>query len=243
MTKKLMMFSASTVLLLAIATFAFGQSGSRGGGGGGVIGGGGGSIGGSSGGIGGGINLNRRPSSREREKLRQQQIAQAREAARANAIRQQEALEAQRKKLLKDLGLQPDGALNRKLRRLAFAEAKIEYKAIRKMKAPLATAGSFLKQPFRLPGGLVDLTKSETEIQWPKSLDDAAHAESKKAVQQLLQSDEATTEQFRIALTSLGTQLGQRVIDGEIKSNDYARGKRFLTGLAHEINAHRGLEM
>jgi len=233
MAKKFIAFSVSAVLFLTMAGFAFGQSGSR------ITGaslGGGGTVT-----PGGGFSTaqfnfdTRRISSAERQALRQQQIAQAQEAARLNAERQHEFIEAQRKQLLSHLGAQPDGALNRKLRRLAFAEAKHEFKALRKMNLAVSAAGGFLQQPFRLPSGHFDLAKKQ--IEWPKSLQDDAHSQTKNDLQQLLQSKDASATQFRSALMNLGTQLGQRAIEGKIKSNEYARGKRFLTGLAYELTA------
>lgn len=237
MANKLITISTSALLLFLLGTIAVAQSGTRSGGGGG-----GGSI------SGGGSSFGSRGSSRrfippaERERIRQQEIAQANEIARQNAERQQQIFEAQRKQLLVELGLQPNGPLNRKYRRLAFAEAKREFKALRKMQVPVAAAGQFLQLPFRLPPGPLDLAKKE--IKWPDELDDPAYAESKLAFEELLKGGEQTApNQSETILMAMASQLGARVVEGKIRSNDYARAKRFLTGVARELESNPALDM
>ena len=237
MANKLVTISTTTLLVLFLGTIAIAQSGSRGitgGGGGGITGGIGGTSGSSGFSTGGAFGYNSRLSSAERARLQQQQIAQANELARQNAELQQKFLAAQREQLLASLGRQPDGALNRKFRRLAFNEAKKEFKALRKMQLSVAEAGGFLEQPFRLPSMTAKTVKGD-QIKWPDALSDASHEQTKLAVEGLIKSTEATPEEIKTALKQLSSELGQRAIKGEIKSNDYARGKRFLTGLSHEL--------
>lgn len=230
---------ATVLLVVQISSQSLAQSGSRGGRG---QAGGGGTGGGVAGGRSTGAGAHLWSFGRRLARLRQ--IIEAQELASRFDELTQQAFQQQQAQLLDALGTQPDGTLNRRLNQLAFDEAKREYTALVRMQIPVSAAGRQLQQAFRLSSR--DVNRSTRVIHWPETLLATEHAELIQDIESKvdLNQDAANVpaEDFIQAIEQLSLQLGHRAVAREISSREYARAKRFLTGLAHEVNAAGGMQ-
>ena len=218
----------------------YAQSGARSIGGSGArsVGGGGAVRSSGSRSFGGSSRRSTGPSAAERARLQQQQLKLERELAIENAEATAELSRQQYKQTLIQLGDDPNGNANTQQYRLAFDEAKSEFKAlINKRVSPNSTDN--LKQPFRLPKK--DLNRKSGKLNWPSIFKSEDFSEvTDELDSQITEGGLSTSEEAEEFLTKLmevNSQLGEAAVAGDIKSTNYARAKRFITGLANEVKA------
>jgi len=224
-------------MLVAVTTqVANAQSGSRGGVSSRSVSGSGGRITGSRLGAGSGSRLGsgsrNRSNSGESNSPLQREINLQNQKANAERIRQQY------KQALIQLGQNPNGNTNSQQYRLAFEEAKEEYSALRKQVVTPENTGS-LQLPFRLRRS--DINRKTRTANWPKVLDDSDYSELTGAIDSQITNGGVTTseeaKEFLAKLTEINNLLGRAAVAGDVGSRDYARAKRFISGLANEVNA------
>ena len=235
----IMVFTIVFVYLSTIDSSTFGQSGTR------SVpfsrGGNGNSVGSSGVGL-SSRNLTgfdaRRLSRTEREFLHQQRLAQQRAQAIELQRLQTEAAKARRKQELIQLGLNLNGNLNKQQYRRAFAEAKNDYRALRRLQLSPNHLG-FLRQSFRLRSDTID-RKRRTTV-WPDALlqpkfePQVQNISSKLINGRILDAESAN--EFLNDLYQLNLDLNVAAANGEIGSTDYARSRRFVSGLANDVQS------
>ncbi len=208
----------------------YAQSGSRGGGGGGISGGGGLS--------GGSFYRRHRLSPFERQQLAQQQLELQQKQVQQQAQQQAVLAKQQFKQNLISLGLKKNRSSNSRQYKLAFAEAENDYANLRVSSVEPIQVGP-LQQPFRLTNK--DIDRVERTANWPRAL----RSEKFSAMVKILDSaimegsvtDSESANEFLNDLEMLNAVLNTAAIRGEVSAKDYARAKRFVTGLANEVRA------
>lgn len=229
------------VFSLTVCDLSLAQSGSRGfggGGGGGVGGGGGGgSVSGGSGAFPGGSSTRsrrRRLSPLESQQLALQQLEIQRQVAQVQAERQRK----QYKQTLAQLSLPQNKSANARQNRLAFEQAKNDFKSLRRRQVTPNQVG-LLGQPFRLTNREIDRSKNTTN--WPKALRTSEFSSKvlvlDKTIMESRITDTETATLFLGELSTLNSALNTAAANGSLKIADYANARRFITGLANEIQA------
>lgn len=226
------------VLSLTFVCQSFAQSGSRGGGGGfrgGGTSGGGGvrSSGGTRSGFGGSGTRVRQPSRAELARLAEQRKQEAQRLAEL-----QDGFEREQfKETLVQLALRENRSANSRRQREALREAVQDFKSLRSEQLTPDQVG-VLQVPFRLTDKEVD--RSNGTVQWPEALLAEQFSELTESLNTTLAdgvSDAESVEQFFGELKELNSALNQAAVDREIKSSNYAKARRFVTGLANEVRA------
>ena len=151
---------------------------------------------------------------------------------------QVEFAKKQRVQFLAQLGNQPNGPANKKQNSLAFEEAKGDYRALRNQTVDPAKLGP-LSQPFRLRNDAIDRKKREAN--WPKFFEDPAYQplvtkiNSKIMENEIVDSESA--QEFVGELAKLHQALNAAATNGEVGRTEFARARRFVTGLGNEVRA------
>ena len=240
------------VVVAAVSVFAsdlFAQSGSRGGGGSSAprarasSGGGGGVSRRSGGGVSRGVSRNRL-SDAERAAIALKQYKQQAELA---AQLQELQAETQRQNFQNTVIVvdqKENVAENKRQNRTAFDEAKKDYQALRSGAISPEELRE-LKSPFRL--GKSDFSRDEQQAIWPESLESDTFGELTNNLKVSLANggitDAESAESFINDLGVLNRELNSVAARGEIPIKEYAKARRFVTGLANEIIASDLLPM
>lgn len=226
--------------LIALSDASWAQSGSRGrsvGGGAARVSGGGvsrSSGGSSSRSAGSGSRL----SSAERARIQREQFELQQERAKEFQEQQTQLAKQQRMQFLAQLGTKPNGTANKKQNNLAFEEAKDDYRALRKQAVNPTQLGP-LSQPFRLRKDSIDREKRTAN--WPKFFDDPAYqplvakVDSKITSNEIVDSESA--QDFLNELSELNQALNAAATSGDVGLTEFARARRFVTGLGNEVLA------
>ena len=231
------------VLVVAASGIASAQSGTTGGfgggGGGGAIGGGGGGVGGISGGSSNGFGGfgGTRLSSAERAEIRRQQAIQRQQQAIEIQKRQAELAKINFKNTLVQLGLRTSATPNRRQNKLAFEEAKRDFKALRRHEVAPSQIGA-ISQPFRLDQNALDRMKNMAN--WPKLFKSQNFKQYASQIDLQITGgldDTESAKEFLNTLMKLNSVLNSAAFNGKVASVDYARARRFVTGLANEVRA------
>lgn len=185
------------------------------------------------GGVGG-----RRLGRAERRLLRQQQLEQRQAQTRELLKQQTEAAKARKKQELIRLGLNSNGALNRRQFRRAFGEAKDDYQALRQSQISPEQLG-FLGESFRLRSDNIDRKKYTAN--WPTALLNPEFETQVKIIDAKIMAmsirDAESAGELLNDLNQLNTELNIAAANGDIGSTQFARSRRFITGLANEIRS------
>lgn len=179
-----------------------------------------------------------RPSRAQRQQLKQQQLQQQRLQAQQNARLQAQRARQQYKESLRQLGLAENESANAKQYEIALQEAERDYKALRSNQIPANQLGA-LQSPFRLTSK--DVSRTNYTANWPSAL----RSEDLEALVQPI--DETimgggihTKEQARKFLNdleALNFALNNFAIRGSLNATEFAQARRFITGLANEIQS------
>ena len=241
--------SAFTFVLVALSVVAlsdvsWAQSGNRGSGtrsGGAARASSGGTVRRSSGTVGSSsrsVGSTTRLSSAERAELQREQLELQQQQAKQFQEQQAKLAIEQRIEFLTQLGSKPNGTANKKQNSLALEEAKADYKALRNETVAAAQLGP-LNQLFRLRKESIDRKKRTAN--WPKFFDDPAfqtlvkNIDSKIANNGIVDSESA--QEFLDELAELNQSLNAAASSGEIGLNEFAKARRFVSGLGNEIRA------
>jgi hypothetical protein len=227
-----------TALVIGFAVLLSGsqlqaQSGSRSGGFSG--GGGGGGISGGSG-FSGGNRYRLSPAERQRrarERAEQQQIA-----AQQAAQRQAELSKQQYKQSLIQLAQTRNSRTNSTQNRIAYNEAKKDFQALRSRNIAPNNLGP-LNAPFRLTNK--DIDRAGRTANWPELLQHQEFDALVQSINSSIQNNAIMTKdqasQFLGELQQLNQSLNVAAAGGQVKIADYARSRRFISGLANEVRA------
>ena len=223
------------------STQTFAQSGSRGGGaissaGGGGISGASGSLSGSS--TGGFSGFGGRLSRADRQLRAQQQLQLQQAQAQQNARVQAEQARLQYKQSLIQLGLPKNRSQNSTQYRAAFQEARKDYQALRSNRLAPNQLGT-LKQPFRLNSD--DVSRDTRMAHWPDALQASNYRTLVENLDQTIMTGGVTNKEsaqkFLKELQTLNVALNTSAVQGNVSVTDFARARRFITGLANEIHS------
>ncbi|MEM9944183.1 MAG: hypothetical protein AAF939_21685 [Planctomycetota bacterium] len=221
-TQRIVFFCTGLVITLLVAN-AHAQSGSRGGFGGLPR------------------NAGTRPS--KPAPLTPEQIALLKEQA-EEALRQQAIAARQRQKqTLAQLILPKNQSTNAKQYRAAYTQARRDYASLIKKKIAPGDLGA-LKQLFRLTGK--DINRAKHTANWPTALQKDEFAETVKGIDMSIMDseikDKATAEAFLVKLNQLNLELNELAAAGGLDSQQFAKARRFITGLANEVHASNLVE-
>ena len=224
---------SALVLLMTFTCELYAQSGSRGSGsrssGGSRVR----SSGGSRSSLGSSRGRVRQPSPAELERLAKQQQEQAQRLAK----QQEEYSREQFRQNLVQLALRENRSANSRQLKEALREAERDYKGLRSGNLTPEQVG-VLQVLFRLTDKDVD--RSSGTVHWPESLNADQFMKLTESVDAItvdgVNSDE-TAKKFFSELKTLNTAVNQAVVDKEMKSSEYAKARRFITGLANEVRA------
>ena len=175
----------------------------------------------------------RQPSRAELERLAKQQ----QQAAQQLAKRQEEYGRQQFRQALVQLALKENRSANSRQLREALHEAEQAYKGLRSGNLTPEQVG-VLQVPFRLTGK--DIDRSSGIVQWPEALRADQFAELTESLDTTIKggvNSDKTAKQFFSELEALNTATNQLVVSKEMKSSEYAKARRFITGLANEVRA------
>jgi len=136
------------------------------------------------------------------------------------------------------------GSENKRQNRAAFDEAKKDYQALRS--GDVSPEGlRELKSPFRLSKS--DFSRDEQKANWPELLESNTFSELTDNLKVNLANggitDSESAEGFINDLGVLNRELNSVAARGEIPIKEYAKSRRFVTGLANEIIASNLLAM
>ncbi len=184
----------------------------------------------------------RRLGSVGRQQLSPQQLQLQRQQAQQSLQQtaQQRARQAkqQRKQDLIDLGLRKNRSANLQQYKRAFAEAKSDYQDLRQGRIAPVQVGQ-LQQPFRLTKR--DIDRAERTANWPKALQSEKFSAIVDTVDSAIMDNSITTDEAATAFLSdldmLNSALNAAAVEGEVNVSNYARARRFITGLVNEIRA------
>lgn len=179
-----------------------------------------------------------RLSSAQRAELQREQLLLQQQQAKEFQEQQVELAKKQRKQFLVQLGSQPNGTVNKKQNNLAFEEAKGDYRALRNQTVDPAKLGP-LSQPFRLRNDSIDRKKREAK--WPKFFEDSAYQPMVTKINSKIMEngivDSESAEEFLGELAELDQALNAAASKGEVGRTEFARARRFVTGLGNEVRA------
>lgn len=213
------------VFSTAIVTQTHAQSGSRGGGG-------------SYSGGGSGFGGLRRLSRLERQQRAQQQALVGQQLAQQTARLQAEQAKQQFKRTLSQLTSSDNRSANSRQNRVALEQAKRDYKSLRKQQVAPNQLGP-LQQPFRLTRK--DIDRQNHTANWPEALRDKQFDSLVRKIDRAIMNqaidNSETAAQFLNDLARLNTSLNTTAANGQVNISNYARARRFITGLANEIRA------
>jgi len=119
----------------------------------------------------------------------------------------------------------------------ALRESERDYKGLRSGNLTPEQV-SVLQVPFRLTDKDVD--RAGGTVQWPEALQADRFNELTKKVDAMVAdgvNSDKSAKQFFSELGELNTMANQAVVSKEMKSSDYAKARRFITGLANEVRA------
>lgn len=186
------------------------------------------------GGFGRGGGLSNRSTYADRQRALEQQQAIARETAR---LRAQNSRQQYRQNLVQ-LAARKNSAANAAQRRLAFAEAKNDYQALRVGNVAANSLGP-LNTPFRLTGKEID--RSKRKARWPSALRKQQFGIAVGTIDAAIRNNAIMTkeeaEQFLADLQTLNQSLNSVAASGRLGIKDYAVSRQFITGLANEVRA------
>lgn len=171
-------------------------------------------------------NSYRRPSTPRITREQQAAIQQQ------NAFQQQANAEARRKQLLNQYAANPNSRENRTQYSSAYDDAKAEFMAIRQGSIPVA--GRRLQRPFLLRSN--ELNRAKRKIRWPKTLLQDQHKETVVEIEKFIADMKKNAQDLRSLIERLALQIEQRVVERSIDIKDYAKAKRFISGLANETD-------
>lgn len=180
----------------------------------------------------------RRPSRAQRQQQRQQQVQQQQIQAQQNARLQVQQAKQQYKQSLVQLGLAENRVANSRQYKLAFQEAQQDYKALRSNKVAPNQLG-VLQQPFRLTSK--DISQNDLTANWPNALRSDDFGKLVQSLDQTIMNggvdSQESAQEFLSELQALNVALNTSVTQGSVKANDFARARRFITGLANEVRS------
>ena len=246
MIRQLITTTLVVISVVAMNDIATAQSGSRRGASAGVRSGGssGVRIGASSRGVGGGRSSFRgagsstRLSAQEKAENQRQQAIVQQQQFRENELRQAESAKANFKDTLVRLGQKSNASINRRQNKLAFDEAKRDFNDLKRGTVSPSQVG-VLSEPFRLDHDSIDRMKNSAN--WPevfKSPDfEPFVMELDDQIMNGGVDDAESAEKFLNQLSELNYALNSAAVNGDVASVDYARARRFVSGLANEIRA------
>lgn len=166
-----------------------------------------------------------RPSRTPRISTEQQQFLQQQ-----NAAQQQANAAQQRIQFLRQLSANPNSRENRTQYSNAYDDAKAEFMAIRNGSVPVS--GSRLQRPFLLRSN--ELNRKARKIKWPKALQDQQHNATVADIEAFIKDMKQNAQELTQLISQLSSEVEQRVIAKTIDIKQYAKAKRFLSGLANE---------
>jgi len=175
----------------------------------------------------------RQPSRAELER----QAKQRQQAAEQLAKQQEEYGRQQFRQALVQLALRENRSANSRQLREALREAEQGYKGLRSGNLTPEQVG-VLQVPFRLSDK--DIDRSAGTVQWPEALQADRFSELTEKVDAIVAGGVNSNEsanQFFSELGELNTAANQAAASKEMKSSDYAKARRFITGLANEVRA------
>lgn len=229
---------------MALVSQSYAQSGSRGavGGGGARVASGARSTGGvraSGGGSGIGSSFGgARLSRAERQRLAQQHAQLRQQQALQLAQVRAEQSKQQFKQVLSQLASDDSRSVNSRQNRYAYQEAKRDYQSLRKRQLAPDQLGP-LQQPFRLTGK--DIDRESFTAHWPDLLQekefDALVEPVDKAIMERAVDDQESAIEFLDDLSELNSALNTAAVEGRVNITNFAKARRFITGLANEVRA------
>lgn len=179
-----------------------------------------------------------RPSRAQRQQLKQQQLQQQRLQAQQNALLRAQQAKKQYKQSLVQLGLAKNKSANSKQYKIAFQEAQRDYKALRSKQVAPNQLG-VLQSPFRLTNK--DISRSNNAARWPNTLRSNSFGPLVQNIDQTIMdggvSSQETAQDFLKDLQALNVALNNSAIQGNVNANEFARARRFITGLANEVRS------
>ena len=211
-------FLTSVLVTVAIVSQLHAQSGSRGGG----------RL--------GRENLQR--LAQQQAQIRQQLAQQSVQFREEQAKQQFKQAKQQFKQALTQLAGSDSRAANSRQFRIALDEAKRDYKSLRKQQVDPSFLGA-LKEPFRLTKNEID--RENRTANWPTSLQDSEFATLVASVDTAIRDravkDEESATQFLNDLGELNTALNRAAAGGRVNISNFAKARRFISGLANEVRA------
>ena len=149
-----------------------------------------------------------------------------------NALQQQANAAQRRLQYLKALSANPNSKENRAQLAQAYNDAKSEFAAIRNGR--VLASGSRLQRPFLLRSN--DLNRKARNINWPKPLREQQHEETIGEIEVFVKDMESNADELNELIAQLSLQIEKRIIEKTIDIKEYAKAKRFLSGLANETD-------
>ncbi len=175
-----------------------------------------------------------RPSRAQRQQqelLRQQQAQQAAQLRAAQS-------KQQFKQTLSQLASKDNRKVNSRQNRQALEEAKRDYRNLRQGQVSADTLGT-LQVPFRLTKK--EINRKNNTATWPSSLKKEEFGSLVETIdsaimERAIASTESATE-FLSNLGELNSALSTAAAEGRVDITNYAKARRFITGLANEVRA------
>lgn len=172
------------------------------------------------------------------QRLAQQQAQIRQQLAQQSVQFREEQAKQQFKQALTQLAGSDSRAANSRQFRIALDEAKRDYKSLRKQQVDPSFLGA-LKEPFRLTKNEID--RENRTANWPTSLQDSEFATLVASVDTAIRDravkDEESATQFLNDLGELNTALNRAAAGGRVNISNFAKARRFISGLANEVRA------
>ena len=172
------------------------------------------------------------------QRLAQQQAQIRQQLAQQSVQFREEQTKQQFKQALTQLAGSDSRAANSRQFRIALDEAKRDYKSLRKQQVDPSFLGA-LKEPFRLTKNEID--RENRTANWPTSLQDSEFATLVASVDTAIRDravkDEESATQFLNDLGELNTALNRAAAGGRVNISNFAKARRFISGLANEVRA------
>ncbi len=186
----------------------------------------------------GGSGSRSRVSPAERQRLAIEQFQNQQAAAAELAERQAQLSKRQFKESLVQLGFDENRRANSKQLKIALTEAKGDFRALRAGTVAADNLG-VLSVPFRLTNKEID--RQGRTLSWPSLLQREEFASQVKSIDEAILDKTLTTEEaaseFLGDLGALNESLNRSVINDKASLIEFAKARRFITGLANELRA------
>lgn len=179
-----------------------------------------------------------RPSNSERRQIarqRRQELQREAVVARQQLV---ELSKIQFKQSLANLVLKKNTRLNSRQNRVAFDEAKADFRGLRSGNVSPGSLGP-LRSPFRLTSK--ELDRNKRTASWPKLLRTREFREQVVRIDSAIMDGRIDTSesagQFLSDLNRLNQRLNTAALRNGLSVGEFARARRFITGLANEVRA------